>query len=439
VISSIENLTAIRISRVLLRSVFFGGTILFFSTTKSFCAAPPQDATLQVLHWWTSASERKAAGLLAARAADEGLVWRDVGIPGGAGIGAGKVLKSRVLASDAPEVTQIIGASIGEWAELGFLLELDKVARINKWNTVFFPTIQNLIQYRQHVVAAPLGIHRINTLFYNRKLFATLKLVPPESWDELVLLAAKLKAAGVIPLAQSSEPWQLATLFENLILAESGPEYHRELFVKQNAQAVFDHRFIQALERFRLMKSWMSHPVDERSWTEVIRQFSRHEAAMTIMGDWAKGELNEWGFATDDEFSCTSMPGTGKYHLYSVDTFSMFTNDYSHGVAQEKLAKLVATPAVQIDYNAIKGSVSVRRDADPAKMDSCARASWTAFAQGASMQAPSLVHRMATDESSRDAIIAVIHKYFIDDSVTPAETQKRLAAIFRTLNSNNRK
>jgi ABC-type glycerol-3-phosphate transport system substrate-binding protein len=294
VISSIENLTAIRISRVLLRSVFFGGTILFFSTTKSFCAAPPQDATLQVLHWWTSASERKAAGLLAARAADEGLVWRDVGIPGGAGIGAGKVLKSRVLASDAPEVTQIIGASIGEWAELGFLLELDKVARINKWNTVFFPTIQNLIQYRQHVVAAPLGIHRINTLFYNRKLFATLKLVPPESWDELVLLAAKLKAAGVIPLAQSSEPWQLATLFENLILAESGPEYHRELFVKQNAQAVFDHRFIQALERFRLMKSWMSHPVDERSWTEVIRQFSRHEAAMTIMGDWAKGELNEW-------------------------------------------------------------------------------------------------------------------------------------------------
>lgn len=438
-ISSIENLPAFRISRALTLSGFLAAIIFFFGMARGFCATPPQDATLQVLHWWTSASERKAAGLLASRVADEGLLWRDVGIPGGAGIGAGKVLKSRVLASDAPEVTQIIGASIVEWAELGFLLELDKVARSNKWNTVFFPTIQNLIQYRQHVVAAPLGIHRINTLFYNRKLFATLKLSPPETWDELVILAAKLKAAGVMPLAQSSEPWQLATLFENLILAESGPEYHRELFVRQNIQAVFDHRFIRALERFRLMKNWMSHPVDERPWTEVVRQFSRHEAAMTIMGDWAKGELNEWGFATDDEFSCVSMPGTGKYHLYSVDTFSMFTNDYSHVAAQEKLAKLVATPSVQSDYNAIKGSVSVRRDADPAKMDSCARASWTAFAQGAAMQAPSLVHRMATDESSRDAIIAVIHRYFMDDSVTPAETQKRLAAIFRTLNLNNRK
>ncbi|MCX7219638.1 MAG: extracellular solute-binding protein, partial [Burkholderiales bacterium] len=270
-------------------------------------------------------------------------------------------------------------------------------------------------------------------------LFATLKLTPAESWDELLVLVAKLKANGVTPLAQSSEPWQVATLFENLILAESGPEYHRELFVKQNPLAVFDQRFIEALERLRLMKMWMIHPIDERPWSDVVRQFSRHEAAMLITGDWAKGELNELGFATDDEFGCAATPGTGKYHLYSVDTLSMFTNDYSHVFAQEKLARLITTVTVQTDYNAIKGSVSVRKDADPTKMDSCARASWNSFSQGASIQAPSLVHRMATDESSRDAIIAVIHRYFMDDSTPAAETQKRLAAIFRTFTQSNRK
>ena len=87
------------------------------------------------------------------------------------------------------------------------------------------------------------------------------------------------------------------------------------------------------------------------------------------------------------------------------------------------------------EYNAVKGSVPVRRDADPAKMDSCARASWTVFAQGNAVQAPSLVHRMATDESSKDAIVAVIHRFFMDESMAPAEVQRRLAAIFRTLNS----
>ena len=159
---------------------------------------------------------------------------------------------------------------------------------------------------------------------------------------------------------------------------------------------------------------------------------------MLVTGDWAKAELNEWGYATDDEFACAPMPGTGKVHLYSVDTLAMFTNDYARSPAQEKLARLVATPAVQQQYNAIKGSVPVRRDADPARMDSCARDSWTTFARGAQVQAPSLVHRMAADEESRDAIIAEVHRYFIDDSVTGLETQRRLAAILRTFNLRTR-
>ena len=440
-IAHIENLAVSRAAprRGLVLSMVLACALGVLSNYPVYGAPVQPDTTLQVLHWWTSASERKAATLLAARLADEGVAWRDAGIPGGAGIGAGKVLKSRVLSNDAPEVTQIIGVSIREWADLGFLLELDKVASSNKWNSSFFPTIQSLIQHRKHVVAAPLGIHRINTLFYNRKIFNSLKLSPPESWDELVAVAARLKAAGVLPLAQSSEPWQVTTLFENLILAESGPEYHRELFARQNVQAVYDKRFVEALERLRMMKGWMNNPVDERPWTEVVRQFSKNEAAMMITGDWVKGELNEWGYATDEAFSCTPMPGTAKYHLYSVDTLSMFTNDYSRVQAQEKLARLVATPAMQAEYNAVKGSVSVRRDADPSKMDSCARASWTSFAQGAAMQAPSLVHRMATDETSKDAIIAVIHRYFIDGSVSIAETQAKLAAMYRTFNNNNRK
>lgn len=396
-----------------------------------------QTASLQVLHWWTSNGERRAANLLATRLREDGVEWKDGAIPGGAGLGAGKVLKSRVLARDSPDATQIIGVSIGEWAELGLLLEFDSVATAGAWSTALFPTIYTLVQHRKHVVAAPLGIHRINTLLYDRKLFARLKLAPAQSWAEFEQLARKLRAAGVVPLVQSSEPWQVATLFENLVLAGSGPEYYRELFVRQSAQAVADKRLLEALVRLRTMKGWMQAPVEE-TWTDAVRRFARHEAAMMVMGDWAKAELNEWGYATDDEFSCAAMPGTARMHLYSVDTLAMFTNDYARSPAQEKLARLVATPAVQQQYNAIKGSVPVRRDADPARMDSCARDSWTTFARGAQVQAPSLVHRMAADEESRDAIIAEVHRYFIDDTVTAADTQRRLAAILRTFNLRTR-
>lgn len=79
----------------------------------------------------------------------------------------------------------------------------------------------------------------------------------------------------------------------------------------------------------------------------------------------------------------------------------------------------------------------VRRDADPTRMDSCARASWTTFAKGAAVQAPSLVHRMATDEATRDAIIAEVQRYFLDDRVTVAEAQRRIGALFKMFNLRN--
>lgn len=399
-------------------------------------AAAPQAplTTLQVLHWWTSTSERKAANVLATRMADEGLEWKDAAIPGGAGLGAGKVLKSRVLAGDAPEVTQIIGVSVAEWAELGLLLEIDNVASAGNWSNILFPTIQTLIQHRKHTVAAPLGIHRVNTLYYNRALFAQLKLTPPQTWADFQSVALKLKAAGIQPLAQSSEAWQVAALFENLVLAESGPEFYRELFVRRSPAAAADRRTAEALERLRIVKGWIGGQLDERPWPEVVRQFSRREAGMMIMGDWAKPELAERGMTLDDDYSCGTAPGTGKYHLYSVDTLTMFAGDYRHMPAQERMARLLVSQPVQAEFNAQKGAVPVRRDADPSKMDSCARASWTTFGQGAAVQAPSLVHRMATDEASRDAIIAEIHRYFLDDRATPAEAQRRLGALFRLFN-----
>jgi glucose/mannose transport system substrate-binding protein len=416
---------------VLARSAFSAFSVGLIAASAAQAATPPE--TLQVLHWWTSASERKAANVLANRLAEEGITWQDAAIPGGAGLGAGKVLRSRVLAGQAPEVTQIIGEAIKEWAGIGLLLEFDNVASVGRWAQVLSPTVYALVQYRQHVVAAPLGVHRINTLFYNKPVLDRLSLKPPSNWAEFEALAPRLQAAGVVPLAQSSEPWQVATLFENLVLAEGGPALHRELFVRQSAAALADQRLARALQRLHGLKAWMGPAVQERPWTDLVRLVQHGDAAMLVMGDWAKGELLEAGAVIDEGFGCAPAPGTAKYHLYSVDTLTMFASDYAHIDAQQKLARLTVQPALQAEYNAVKGSVSVRRDADVSKMDACARDSWTAFMQGAAAQAPSLAHRMATDETSKDVIVAEIHRYFMDDKATPADAQQRLGAIFRAL------
>jgi len=398
------------------------------------CLAQAQTQTLQVLHWWESTSEHKAINVLAAKLNEENIQWREALIPGGSGVGASIVLKSRVLAGDAPEVAQLNGmVTLGEWADLGLLLEFDSVAASGKWDKLLFPTVLAIVQPRGHFVAAPLGIHRINTLFYNRKLFSQYDLAPPQTWDDFERVATKLQQAGIVPLAQSSEPWQVATLFETLVLAESGPSFYRDLFVRKDPHAFADPRLAHALGRLRMLKKWMASPIQERLWTEVARQFADGGAAMMVMGDFMKGELNAWGFATDGAFGCTAVPDTGNYHLYDVDTLVMLATDGSHRQAQEKLAQIIVSPAIQSDYNQIKGSIPVLRNPDLSKMDSWSRASWKLFSRGAAFQVPSLVHRMATDEMTKDAMIAVVHRFFMDDQISVSEAQRRLGAIARAM------
>ena len=99
---------------------------------------------------------------------------------------------------------------------------------------------------------------------------------------------------------------------------------------------------------------------------------------------------------------------------------------------------MVASLPVQLEYSQVKGSIPALRQADLSRLDSCARASAQAFARGAAFQAPSLVHRMATDETSKDAIIAEVHRYFLDETISAADAQRRIGSMLQALNKKGR-
>lgn len=419
---------------VLALPVLAAATVPAAATATATATAPRTPASaesLQVLHWWQSASERRAVDLLAERLGQQHVAWRDTMVPGGSGIGAGIVLRSRVLAKDAPEVAQLNGIVVRDWARLGLLADLDKVAARGDWDRQLLPGVAAVIRPGQHVVAAPLGIHRINILFHNRALFARHGLAAPATWPEFERAAEVLQRAGVTPLAQSSEPWQVATLFEALVLAEGGAGYFRQLFQQREPAAFTDARLGQALTRLRGLKKWMGSPVRELTWAEETRKLANGSAAMLVMGDWAKGELNALGLNSERDFGCGAVPGTAAFHLYTIDTLSMLAAHPAQRAAQETLAAMVMQPAVQRDYSRVKGSVPVLRDPDLGAMDGCARTSWTLFATSAANQAPSMAHRMATDETARDAMVAELHRFFLNEKVSVADTQRRLGVIGR--------
>src|SRR5882672_5146527 len=220
------------------------GLALMLAASMTAVAAVAHGQTLDVLHWWTSAGERRAVEQLVQQLDKQGVTWNDAAIPGGGGVAAMKVLKSLVLAGNPPDVAQVIGRTLTDWSDLGLVLPLDNVAVRGRWKQTMFPVVLQVVSHRGHIIAAPVGVHRINTLLYNKQVWSRLKLAPPRSWDDIEQAASALRKAGVTPLAWSDEPWQIATVFETLLLAEGGPVLYAELAATQRWQAWQDPRVL---------------------------------------------------------------------------------------------------------------------------------------------------------------------------------------------------
>jgi len=395
-------------------------------------AVGAQGQTLDVLHWWTSAGERRAVEQLVLQLDKRGIAWRDAAIPGGGGGGAMKVLNSRVLARDPPDAAQVIGRTLADWSDLGLVLPLDEVAQRNRWSQSLFPLVQRVITHRGHIVAAPLGVHRINTLFFNQRVWAQLKLGAPKTWGDVEQAAAALRRAGIAPFAWSDEPWQIATVFETLLLSEGGPALYGELAATQRWQAWQDPRVAKALERLRWLRRLNGETAIEQRWTASARQLFTGDAGMLIMGDWVDGELVAWGAQAGRDYGCAPVPDTAGMHLYSIDTLAMLVGTKRREAEQERMAEVVVSPAAQLAYNQAKGSVPVRDDIDPAQLDECARDSWQTLKRDYSPLLPSIAHRMAADEATKDALADALHRFVKDPAITPARAQERLVALIRS-------
>jgi glucose/mannose transport system substrate-binding protein len=295
-----------------------------------------------------------------------------------------------------------------------------------------FPQVMAQLNVREHVVAAPLGIHRINNLYLNKAVFRRLNIELPTHWSGLQSAALALRAAGAAPVAFSDEPWQVATVFETLLLAEAGPALYRRMVEQRDPQAFNDPSVERAFQRLRDWRNLAAGP-GERPWTSLVADFAAGRAAMLIMGDWARGELGALGLEGGRDFACQAVPGTGGVHQFSIDTLAMLAGNYSAQAEQEKMAELLGSATLQLGYNRIKGSVPVRRDVPVDELDLCAQQSYQLFANPATARVPSLVHRMAFEEVGKNAFIETVHRFALDPKQTPAAAQRKLQGLLRAL------
>jgi glucose/mannose transport system substrate-binding protein len=409
-----------------------------FQTRVALCLAAAglmtaslaQAGEVEVLHWWTSGGEAKAAAELKASMQKKGHAWKDFAVAGGGGDSAMTVLKSRVVSGNAPAAAQIKGPSIQEWAREGVLANIDATAKANKWDELLPVVIADGLKYKGNYVAAPVNVHRVNWLWTNPAAFQKAGAKVPTTWDEFFVAAEALKKAGIIPIAHGGQNWQDFTTFESVALGVGGADFYRKAFVQLDQATLKGATMTKVLDTFKKVKSYTDRNAPGRDWNLATAMVIKGEAGMQLMGDWAKGEFIAAGKKPGADFGCVAAPGTAKSFTYNIDSFAMFAlKNADNQKAQQDLAAAIMSPEFQEVFNLNKGSIPVRMGMKLDKFDDCAKTSaadFTAAAKGGSL-VPSIAHGMAVPSAVEGGIKDVVSQFWNDDKMTSAQAMDRIA------------
>lgn len=357
------------------------------------------DGSVEIFSWWTGAGEE--AGLLAIlelfEEAHPDIEVVNAAVAGGAGTNAKAVLASRMQADDPPGTFQVHGGSElnDGWVAAGKMEPIDDLFESEGWMEKFPKDLIDLVSKDGHIYSVPVNIHRGNVIFYNKKVFEEHGLEPPTTFEEFFAVADQLEEAGVIPLSLGDkEPWTATQILENVALGVLGPEKYNQLWT---GELSFDSdEFRETVDIFKKMLSYVNEDHAARNWQDASQLVADGEAAMNIMGDWAKGYFTtDLELTANEDFGWVTTPDTDGLFMVITDTFGLPKNVENPEAVTEFL-KFLGSVEAQDTFNPLKGSIPARVDADASKYDEYGQDTIEDFKE--STLAPSLAHGSAAPE-----------------------------------------
>ncbi|MXU64361.1 ABC transporter substrate-binding protein [Oceanomicrobium pacificus] len=345
------------------------GTIALSAATSAMA-----EGKLDIIHWWTSGGELAGIELLRSNIEAQGIEWIDAASAGGAGTNARTLFRTRVQAGDPPAVMQALGTEVNEWAETGILGDLTALAEEEGWYDLVPEPLHPFMNVDGSTVAVPAVWSQINWVWGNKAIFDEHGVAVPQTWDELVAAAETFKAAGITPIAHGGQPWQDTAIFDGILVSFDDPDFYRKVAFEQDRETLEGPMFREAMERLR----WYSQQLDEgspgREWTQAQAMVLNGEAAMSWMGDWAKGWRVAQGQQAGVDFICFPTPGSNDMFVWLADFFFFpKIEGEADNAAQQAFASAVMEQQFQHDFSLIKNGLPVRTDVDNADWDDCTR------------------------------------------------------------------
>jgi glucose/mannose transport system substrate-binding protein len=308
---------------------------------------------------------------------------------------ARNALRARMLRNDPPDTFQAnVGNDLMQWVLFNGIDALeskaapldDMVADVASWRRAIPAELLESVSYKGRIYGVPANVHRNNTVFYNKHVFAKFGLTEPASVADLLAQGRRLRDRGVPLIAVGSrEPWTLSLLlFECLLVAREGPAFYRDFFAGRLAPD--DPRIVETL-RAGLELLALANP-DHRhlTWEQAVDKVVRGEAAMTVMGEWARGPFIAARMKVGVDYDEIPFPGAADAFVFSADAFGLPV-DASNRAGAARLLATIGSVEGQRAISQARWTLSARIDVPPPAEDPALARSYALLQKGALVMA----------------------------------------------------
>jgi glucose/mannose transport system substrate-binding protein len=397
-------------------------------------------APIEVESWWTTGGESHGLDLLmtAFNAANPTQCAYNAAIAGGSGTVAQGRVKAEVLAGLPPDTFQV---------HMGHEL-LDQY--VNVATPYVAPLGTDVIDPTQFpadvikivsgsdgkIYSVPLDIHRANVLWYSKPAFAAAGITAaPTTWAEFEADAAKLKTAGITPLAvgDGGGIWVVGMIFETILIAQLGATGFDGLWT--GATKWTDPKVTASLTELNKVLAFENTDHGSMSWDQAADLLipasagAAPTAAMTIMGDWANGEFQAKNFT---DYGWAPAPANTGVYQALADSFPLPVKA-TNPAGAKALLTFMASATGQDIFDPYKGAIpaNIKAGNPPATAaqysdyQKSALADWT---NAATVVVPSMEHGAAAAPAWKGDVEDTLTTFLQSGDVAAAQAALVVAA-----------
>ena len=181
----------------------------------------------------------------------------------------------------------------GDLAKAGQVLDLNKTLKDLGVLDQVTPAAKSVVEqlYDGAFPTLPLQFN-IEGIFYNKKIFADNGIAVPKTLGDLEKAAAKLKAAGITPIAASGKTgWTISRWLGAMIYSELGPDALSK--VASGDAKLTDPKYVKVAQELQNLGPDFIDGITNLDYDTMNAQMLNGSAAMMYMGTWFLANVND--------------------------------------------------------------------------------------------------------------------------------------------------